>query len=395
MTSTDDKFVDLQASFYAAFIQGIGYSLSQPAQVVQPAQIIYSDDEDEGDQILWRYLNVIPEYSLTRNTTLTTGIQFLSNYSAVMGNLEAKPNDFRKVVGEPCADAFEVAVQNGGATASPQGFRDWCMLTKWSEVAVTGASAYARALLDPIFNGQQRVLAYKPAGRRDVDFSLGYNSMLKQLKKAPYRSFSSSISWSDKDSQKTWTGGRQSGLFGLWGNSSSTTTLSQKFAASSVSVQFEAKNLLVFAPVPGDWYTSSAFALAYAEHGTPPWIINAQPNWKTAFGPETGTFQRFTTSLLIANEMTLSYTSGAEFSDAEQTQINNNASGGLWPFYTKSGQSGSDTTHHFNSSGQLVTTTTTQKNVATIIGAVIQPADHYIGPGTQAAVTQFKLLDRL
>jgi hypothetical protein len=36
MADTDD-FADLQKTFFAAFIQGVGYSIDQPAVVVQPS----------------------------------------------------------------------------------------------------------------------------------------------------------------------------------------------------------------------------------------------------------------------------------------------------------------------------------------------------------------------
>jgi hypothetical protein len=390
----NDKFVDLQASFYAAFIQGLGFSLEQPAQVVQPAQIVYYEDKEEkkGDALLWRYLDVIPEKSLTRNTTLSTGIEFLSNYSAVLANLQAKPNDFRKVVGEDCADAYATAVAQHITRASPEGFRDWCMLTKWSSVAVTGASALARALLDPVYTGQMKILGY---ASKAADFSIGYKLMTEQLAQAPRKGFSATVSWSDSNIQKTWTSGTQTAIFGLLKGGSTSDVVSRKFSSSGVIVNFHAENLLSFAPIPGDWYTSSTFALAYAEKGVPPWTPNAQPNWNDAFGPDKGVFQRFTTVLLIANEMVLSYISEASFSEAEQAQIEKSASLGLWPFYTSTSESRAETTHSFDSFGKLHVQTTTKKDVATIIGAVVQPAKTYIGPGMEAAVAQYKLLDHL
>lgn len=380
-----DSFADLQKVFFAAFIQGVGFHLSQPAQMVQPAPPIIGDDDDEADTLLWNYLNTIPEYSLTRNTTLSSGAQFLANYSAVMSSMVSPPNDFKKVIGDYCFDAYSSAVENGYAMASPKGYRDWAFLVgPCSENADAGASAYARMLLNPIFAGQNNVLAYKPVGRKPVDFVPGYATMMKQLKKAPAVTFAANLSVTDQDYKKTWTGGSQSAVFGLWSNSSSDTEISKKFSSSEVTMTASFKNLLPFKGTPGDWYTSSAFGIAYHDPSSKVWSPSGQKTWDNTFSSK-GDMQRFTTILLIANQMTLNYSTKAVFSSTEQREISNHKGGGLWPFYNSSSGGYSDTQVDFNTAGNLNVTVVTEKNVPTIVGAVVEPVDQFLGYTKEAS----------
>lgn len=382
----DQDFADLQKAFFAAFIQGLGYSVNQPAQVVQPAPPIVGDDDDEADEILWSYLNTIPAFSLTRNTTLSSGVDFLTNYSAVMASLQSPPNNFESTVGPVCFEAYMTAIENGVAEPSPEGFRSWATYSRaCSAVANSGASALAAAELDPIYRAQMRVRAYKPAGKKPADFFPGYATMMKQLKKAPSRTFDITLSASSADIKNTWTGGSQSAVFGLWRNSSSTSTISKKFASSKVHLKASFKNLLPFKSTPGDWYTSSAFGIAYSNKGTPPWKKKEESfkTWDDTFGPD-GNMLRYTTQLLIANQMTLNYTTEASFSTSEQVEIKKSSSAGLWPFYNQSNGSTSYTEVDFGTAGEMNVTVTTEKNVATIVGCVIEPVDAYLGH-TQAA----------
>jgi hypothetical protein len=382
----DDSFADLQKAFFVAFIQGIGYSIDQPAQVVQPAAPIVGDDDDEADTLLWNYLNTIPAASLTRNTTLSSGVQFLSTYSAVMSALQSPPNKFKSTIGDFCFDAYSTAVEAGNAEPNPKGFRDWAMLVnKCSAVANSGASAYAAMLLDPIFAGQNAVLPYKPVGRKPVDFVPGYATMMKQLKKAPAHSFSTTLSATSSDYKKTWTGGSQSAVFGLWSNSQSETHISQKFSSSGVQITASFKNLLPFKATPGDWYNSATLGIAYSGKGTPPWNPEGVKSWDNTFSPTHGDMLRFTTILLIANQMTLNFSSTATFSTSEQTDIRKNSSAGLWPFYNSSSGGTSDTVVDFDTSGHLMVTTTTEKNVATIVGAIVEPVAQYLGHTSEVA----------
>jgi hypothetical protein len=215
--------------------------------------------------------------------------------------------------------------------------------------------------------------------------------MMKQLKKAEARSFRAELHYDDGSYKRTWTAGSQSAVFGLWSNSHSEEDISKKFASGKVTIDTRFKNLLPFKATLGDWYSSAALGIAYSEHGTPPWVSTAFKNWNNTFSSQ-GDMQRFTTVLLIANAMTLTYTTEATFSSSEQTEIKSHSSAGLWPFYNQSSDSESTTDVHFNSDGSLSVTPTTKPGVASVVGAIVEPVADYLGFTAEASRIQMKRL---
>ncbi|ODV43082.1 hypothetical protein AWV79_20695 [Cupriavidus sp. UYMMa02A] len=376
-------FVDLQAGFYNALAQGLGYSNQDPFQVVQPSPPIVGGDD--ADDLLWAYLNNIPVASLTGNTQFSSGNQFLTNYQAVMSALQAAPNNFQSTIGPACWDSYQRALKDGDVKPGAVQFRNWALYNDTcSAVATSGASALAAAMLDPIFAAQMNVLPYKPAGDEAVTFVPGYSKMLTLLKKAPSRSFSVAASSWQTDVSHTWTKGENSGFFGLWGGSSSTSTLSQKFASSGVSLDATFQNVLPFNATPGDWYSSAALGLAFNSPGSAPWNPSSPINWEKTFG-SSGNMQRFASSLLIANKMDITVRSLATYSENEQAVIRSNKDSGLWPFYTNSSRGGSSTSASFDLSGNMTVKITSDLNIPIVIGCIVLSAGVYLGHEAQAS----------
>lgn len=317
------NFEELQAGFYNAFAAGFGYSEKDYFQIIQPAFPLDEDeDEDVADQDLWDYLNRIPPYSLTNNTVLSPGDQFLSQYEGVIGALLADEHDYLKIIGESCWKSYTQAIEKGTAMGGPKGFRDWAMYTSsCAGVAIEGASALAQAMLDSVFAAQLQILTYKPYGKKSVDFGTGYAKMLKVLKKSPSRAFSVSSGQWDTDVSETWCKGSTSGLFGLWSRSSSTSDVSKKFAKSQLSLEATFDNVLPFIPMQGNWYNSHALGLAYHNKDKKPWNKESSTNWNNTFG---GSFKRACASLLIVNKMHVKVTSFESYSTKEQHEIKQN-----------------------------------------------------------------------
>jgi hypothetical protein len=377
------NFIDLQAGFYNALAQGLGYSPTDPFQVIQPSPPLSGGSD--ADELLWNYLNNLPPASLTQNTVSSGGNQFLANYQGVMSALQSAPNNFQSTIGSSCWNVYQSALKGAQVLPGAMQFRNWALYNgTCSAVATSGASALAAAMLDPIFAAQMNVTPYKPAGATPVKFAPGFETMLALLKQAPSRSFEVSASDWNTDVSKTWSSGSNSGFFGLWGGSSSTSTLSQKFASSGVGVTAQFQNVLPFNATPGDWYTSSAFGLAFNNPGKAPWVASNPINWENTFG-KSGNMQRFASSLLIANKMTVTVNSQAAYSESEQTEIRNSSGAGMWPFYSSGGSSGSSTNVSFNTSGQMTVKITSNNNVPVIIGCIVLPASVYLGHEEQAS----------
>jgi len=371
------NFVDLQAGFYNALTQGLGYSSKDRFQLIQPSPPLTGGDQ--ADEMLWNYLNNLPIESLTGNTSPSPGNQFLSNYQGVMSALQAGPNNFKSTIGPQCFDAYQAALKENDVKPGATQFRNWALYNgTCSEVAVSGASALAAAMLDPVFAAQMNVTPYRPVGEEYVDFSPNYKTMVTLLKKAPSRSFEVSASNWQTDVSKTWTSGRNTGFFGLWGSSSSTSTISEKFASGGVSVIADFKNVLPFNATPGDWYTSSAFGLAFNNPNKAPWAPNNPINWEKTFGAS-GNLQRFASTLLIVNRMDITVQSQATFSEAERAEIKRNEGSGLWPFYSSSSSGGSSTSSTFDANGRMTVKITSADGVPVVIGCMVLPAAMYLG----------------
>lgn len=378
-SGSPQNFVDLQNAFYNAFSQALGFSPNDPFQVIQPSPPLVSGSQ--ADQLLWNYFNMIPPASLTQNTILSGGNQFLSDYQGVMSALMAQPNNFQSTIGPNCYNAYTVAIQqNQVAPGNPLAFRNWALVNSaCSSVAVQGASALAAAMLDPIFAAQMNVLPYKPAGTLNVTFVPGYTTMMSQLNIAPSRTipFISNSQW-NWDISQTWASSSQSAFFGLWSSSSSSSSISQKFASSGVTLSASFGNVLQFAATPGDWYSSAALGLAYNNQSGSPWTSGNPINWQSTFG-SSGNMQRFLSNLVIVQDMDVTVTSQATWTESEQQTINNNSSAGLWPFYSSNSNSGSHTDVGFNSNGNMTIRITSQPGVAVAVGCIVLAAGVYLG----------------
>ncbi len=377
-SGSPSNFVDLQNAFYNALAQALGFSASDPFQVIQPSTPLATGPQ--ADQLLWNYFNMIPPYSLTQNTILSGGNQFLADYQGVMSALQAQPNNFESTIGSSCFAAYQQAIQYGQVVpGDPMAFRNWALVNgTCSKVAVSGASALAAALLDPIFAAQMNVLAYKPAGKKGVDFVPGFSSLMEQLNNAPSRSAQVGTSQWNWDVSKTWASSSSSTFFGLWSGSSSSSDISQKFASNGVTLSAKFDNVLQFAATPGDWYSSAALGMAFNNPNEVPWTQGNPITWDTTFGSN-GNMQRFLNNLVVVQNMDVTVTSQASWSASEQQTILNNQQSGLWPFYSSNSNDGTSTDAGFNSSGNMTVRITSKQGVAVAIGCMVLPASVYLG----------------
>ncbi|MFY0532573.1 hypothetical protein [Nannocystis pusilla] len=119
-------------------------------------------------------------------------------------------------------------------------------------------------------------------------------------------------------------------------------------------------------------------SLAYNNQSGPPWASDNPIHWGNTFGSN-GNMQRFLSTLVIVQDMNVTVTSQATYSESEQQTIRSQSSAGMWPFYTQSSSSGSDTNVGFNSQGNMTVTITSQPGVAVVVGCIVLPAGQYLG----------------
>ncbi len=380
-----DPFLDLQNGFYNAFSQGLGFPIGSPFQILQPSTPLLSGVG--ADNALWNYLNNIPPFSLTQNFVASGGNQFYTDYRGLLSALQGAPNTFKQDIGE---DAYNAWLQYlPSVTPRPtsdqlaQTFFSWAIVY-YPDVANAGASGLATAVLDPVNAAQFAALAY-PFPAAKPDWTLGYANLVQQLSNAPSRAFGVSTATMNSNVSSSWTQGGNSGFFGLWGGSSYESTLSQQFASSGVRVSASFNHVFTFQASPGSWYNSSAMGLAFANPNAAPWKPTSPINWGNTFDPNTGNMARFAASLIVADTMNIQVESSATFSSDDQQTIRNSSGAGLWPFYSQSNQSGSDTKVDFNNQGQMTVTTTSDPGIPIVLGVNVIPVGQFVGHSTSSA----------
>jgi len=383
-------FLDLQNGWYNGFIQAMGQN-QNAFQIIQPAPPIASGAA--ANQTLWSYFNNIPPLSLTQQFMASGGNQFYSNYRALMSAL--MPSRTVNVQQDIGADNFKEWQKYVLSLSTPPSmnqiptlFRNWAMIFA-PQVANIGSSDYASILLDPIATAQNELtLIYTDINGlpKPFSWSLSYNDMVTQLNGSPSRQINFDSSTMNTNVSTSWTKGGNTGFFGLWGGSTTTTSISQQFASSNVKVTGSFDNVLVFSDTPGLWYNSSAMALAFANKTGNPWSSQSAINWDNTFGTN-GNMQRFAANLVIASGMSITVTSDASYSSLDQQTITSSGHAGFWPFYSSGSGSSSTNTITFNQQGQMSITTSSVRGVPIVLGANVLPVSQFVGHSAAMATS--------
>lgn len=213
--------------------------------------------------------------------------------------------------------------------------------------------------LDPIAAAKRRLAAW---GSKPPDWSIGCAGLLKLLRSAPSAAF-----------PFTSTAVPEPGFWGLWTESPTAGGPSAQFASGDVSADLSFAHALTFAPTPGDWYVSSALALAYATRSGPPWPGGSDVTWDSTFGPD-GTMPRFLAALSVVAEIDARSASTAVFSPADQMLIRSNAALGLWPYYL----GGAGTSVGFDGAGRIAIRITSEPKRPVAIAAIVLTAGEYL-----------------
>jgi hypothetical protein len=268
----------------------------------------------------------------------------------------------------------------------PTLFRNWAMIYA-PKVANIGSSDYAAILLDPIATAQNELtLIYTDLNGLPIspNFELTYDQMVNDLLNSPNRSFTFDSQTMDSNVANSWTKGGNTGFFGLWGGSTTKTSISEQFASSRIRITATFDNVLTYANTPGQWYNSGAMGLAFANKTGNPWSPQSSINWENTFGTN-GNMQRFAANLIIASGII----SDASYSTLDQQTITSSGHAGFWPFYSSGSGSSSTNTATFNEQGQMTINMSSIKGVPIILGANVLPVSQFVGHSAASAVASF------
>ena len=385
-------FLDLQNGWYNGFLQGMGLNQNS-FQIIQPAPPIAGGAA--ANSTFWTYYNNIPPFSLTQQFQPSGGNQFYSNYRALMSALVPSRNiDVQSDIGADVFKKWQKYIQGlatpPGMNQMPTLFRNWAMIYA-PKVANIGSTDYAAILLDPIATAQNELtLIYTDPNGLPVapNFTLTYDQMVNDLLNSPNRSFTFDSQTMDSNVANSWTKGGNSGFFGLWGGSTTSSSISEQFASGRIRITATFDNVLTYANTPGQWYNSGAMGLAFANKTGTPWSPQSSINWENTFGAN-GNMQRFAANLVIASGMNVTVISDASYSTLDQQTITSSGHAGFWPFYSGGSGSSSTNTATFNEQGQMTVNMSSIKGVPIILGANVLPVSQFVGHSAASAAALF------
>ncbi|GCF10350.1 hypothetical protein [Dictyobacter arantiisoli] len=368
-----DPMTILQNCWYNGFIAGLQASPTT-AQIIQPAPPMRQTNAG-----LWTYENTIPPASLTFNTDLYRSKQFFDNYASVIRQLQFPQDSFKQDIGVDAYQQWTRYVSQLQPSPTPDQipavFHDWAIQLAPAAAQVGTADLTQRALIE---DAQHSLALYEGSNARPVDFDGSFTQLLQILQQSSSVQFSFDSSTSNSDVSDTWTGGVDTGIYGLWTGCGSTSPLSQQFARSKVTVTVHAKAYTIWRSIPGTWYNSSLLNNAYSNIFTPPWPANAHPNWNDVFAP-TGSMHQLIASLLVMDGMHIIVTSNATYAGIDQQTILSNTSSGLWPFFIPNSSSIVTNTITFGSTSGMQIETVTQPGTPIAVGANVLDIAHYLG----------------
>jgi hypothetical protein len=271
----------------------------------------------------------------------------------------------------------------------PSTFYQWALVNA-PTVAGPGRSAYAAALLDPIFQAQTMAHNTSSFVNNTPNFTQGVTQLFQQIPNGTSQSISFDSATASGNVTSTWAQGNSGACFGIFGEGdSSSSQLTQTFASSHVTATINFTHVIPFLAsppgAPNGWYSSGALGEAeQASSGGAPWGPGANPSWASTFGPN-GNMGYFTTALIVVDGIQATITPDASYSTDQQTTITKASSSGLWPFYWSSGSSTFQQHVSFNASSQMTYTQSSPVGNPLIIGALVLPASQYLGGNKQLA----------
>ncbi|MDB2439036.1 hypothetical protein N9W89_10000 [Hellea sp.] len=172
--------------------------------------------------------------------------------------------------------------------------------------------------------------------------------------------------------------GSASGFFDIFsgGAGGNFTKTNQTAASSKFTVKGTIGQNATISTQPVGWFDSSEFNRAYSGK-TDAAIWDPQANagdWDSFFDKNTGSLARHVSQLIFVSDYDITVTSHASYSTSDFTQIQANATFGVWPFFSATANTTHTTSFTHNQDGSLSTRHVLPKNVPQIWGVNVLEA---------------------
>jgi hypothetical protein len=319
-----DSFTGITDAWYNQLCNSLHVPVNN-FQLLQPVAIPGNKED------LWAYFNLVPPKTLKYNYWYYDQPTFFSQYAAIVKQLQFPESTFEKDIGKNI-----YAKWNSYLKGLPQPPPDNTLPSVWLQWAMMHAPSVANIGRTDLSNqvliksAQAALAPYLGPDAKTPEFLPSLSDLTTTLLASPPVNFLFTSVDGNPDVSNSWVPGIDCNFFGLWTGSWCGFHINKTFAQSAISISVQCEHFSVVTVTPGSWYNSGLLHLALVARSTPPWDSNT--GWDTYFG-QGGTLNYAIGSVLVVDGISLSLTSDAHFTTAEQAVIRSQVEMGYWPMY--------------------------------------------------------------
>jgi len=371
----------LTAQWYNAVVTGLGLSPDQFQLYQGPNSAMTTSQE------MWNVFNAVPPASINNYYNPSQINNFSSDYGLILGALvPASDSSFQNCMGDYYGKWSSYFNDNDPNTWDAEGVSN--LFNSWAMRNAPGKAGCVTGLTN-IYINPINIAVNKFASAKDqYAYNETVDAMKSSLAGGATKSFSMDSATATSNVSHTWANGSTSILFDIFsfGGGGGYDKLTTKTTSAGLKIDAKFEKVTTFTagplaandpnnPILSDnsaWYESAALAKAYTTKNNTVWNNQSSTTWETAFG-ENGFLQRSTSSIVVADGITITMQSNASYSTSERTEIKAAAKAGIWPFFSASGGGGSTTEIQFSDDGRFTATTKIVLGNPQVLGILQSP----------------------
>jgi hypothetical protein len=250
-------------------------------------------------------------------------------------------------------------------------------ISAYNKAAHTPLNAAIAALYDPA----NTMTFVNSAGNQYSlkQYSIDINNVIAQMNSSSSVSINFDSSSMDTTLKNNTANGGASGFYSIFsgGASASFTQLDTKAVSSDFTITGTIGQNATMTTSPVGWFDSGEFSRGYNSQPNDQTIWDPQANagdWNSFFAQPSGSLARRTSQLVFVGDYDITVTSKATYSASEFTQIQTQASFGIWPFFSANASSNSISKATQNADGSLSVRHVLGKGGVQIWGVTVQDA---------------------
>ena len=401
MSKAQDAMKKLNAQWYNCLTSQLGFA-GNTFQLVQGYSPVGTNME-----WLWNILDAVPPLSVDSYYNPSQLSRFSQNYAGMLSALMPATNyKLQKDLGDTYYNAW--TEYKGTLSPVPQGtlawakaFANWANAKLPQNMVEQAIGDYNTMLQDPVTVAKNEVteVQYSPTHKGVFAYDVTYNQLQMDLNNAPSKAASFNSTTESSDISNTWAKTQVSGLVDIFSGAGSATysrfTTELTSAGINIHVSFDKLVTLAAGPLIAQssdpllkpyapWFNSAALHEAYASKSNTLWKPTSPITWESTFG-RNGNLLRNTSALVIVDGITLTMVSGASIAKSDRQDFSAAVSGGIWPFFSVSGQAGWTRTTTFNDDGKVVVTSKCAPNNPQLLGVIVTPITSIFGSSAAKA----------